>query len=134
MNNKALFLFATSVTTVLTLAAFEGPLSPSHPKASTPLAQADTVPPIKDRYGDFIHDKKSNPIDLKDPASIEKTVEYDPETGRYILYERIGSDFFRPPTFMTFEEYLNYRKKQDEQEYFKQLSGVYSGKKAQESG
>ncbi|MFZ4559613.1 MAG: cell surface protein SprA [Saprospiraceae bacterium] len=133
MNNKALFLFATSVTTVLTLAAFEGPLSPSHPKASTPLAQADTVPPIKDRYGDFIHDKKSNPIDLKDPASIEKTVEYDPETGRYILYERIGSDFFRPPTFMTFEEYLNYRKKQDEQEYFKQLSGVYSGKKAQES-
>ena len=87
------------------------------------VAPADTIP-VEDRKGDFITDPNPNPFDLKDPASIEKNIEYDPETGQYILTERIGEFDFRPPTYLTFDEYLEYRQQQEESDYFKRLAGV----------
>ncbi|MCB0641586.1 MAG: hypothetical protein KDC44_08100 [Phaeodactylibacter sp.] len=81
------------------------------------LAGQDTIP-ITPRYGDYITDPGQNPFDLKDPANVTQEVEYDPETGNYINTERIGEEYFRPPTYMTFEEYMNYRAKQQEQAYF----------------
>jgi len=89
-----------------------------------PVAPIDTLPPIKERFGDFITDPKRNPFDLKDPKSIEKSVEYDPITDRYIVTERIGGELFRPPTYLSFQEYQNYRRKEDESNYFKQLAGI----------
>jgi cell surface protein SprA len=89
-------------------------------------AEADTIPPIQDRTGDFLRNPNTNPIDLKDPKSVEKKVELDPVTGRYILSEKIGDEDFRPSTFMSFEEYLEYRRKQDERDYFNYLSGATS--------
>ncbi|MEZ4958433.1 MAG: cell surface protein SprA [Saprospiraceae bacterium] len=86
----------------------------------------DTIP-LNDRQGDFLNNPSPNPFDLKDPASVEQNVEYDPETGQYIITERIGDDYFRPPTYMTFDEYMEYRAKQQEKEYFDQLSGLGSG-------
>jgi cell surface protein SprA len=87
----------------------------------------DTIPPITDRFGDFITDPNKNPFDLKDPNSIEQNVEYDPQTGRYIITETIGGFDFRPPTYLTFEEYMEWRRKKEENDYFKQLSGVNTG-------
>lgn len=87
-------------------------------------AAQDTIPPIKPRYGDFLNDTIVNPFDLKDPAAVEKDVQYDPETGQYIITEKIGDDYFRPPTYMTFQEYMEYSRKQQEQAYFQELSGV----------
>lgn len=84
----------------------------------------DTVPQIKDRLGDFVNDPNYNPFDLEDPGSINKTVEYDPESGYYIISEKVGDNYFRPPTYMTFEEYLAWKQKQEEQNYFNQLAGV----------
>jgi cell surface protein SprA len=86
----------------------------------------DTVPQIKDRQGDFINDSNFNPFDLKDPGVIEKNVEYDPESGLYIISEKIGDDYFRPPTYMTFDEYLTWQREQEEQNYFDKLAGVSS--------
>ena len=87
----------------------------------------DTIPPIQDRTGDFINDKPSNPFDLKDPAVIEKNVEYDVETGQYIITEKLGDDYFRAPTYMSFQEYMDYRAKEQEQKYFNNLAGVNTG-------
>jgi len=84
----------------------------------------DTLPPISDRRGDFITDPTRNPIDLKDPSAVEKTVEYDPQTGRYIVRERLGEIDFRPPTYLTFDEYFEYRQKEDQRRYFNNLAGV----------
>ncbi len=86
--------------------------------------KADTIPPIRDRYGDFLRDRPNNLIDLKDPKAVEQDVEFDPVTGRYTIRERIGDDYYRPATFMSFEEYLEYRRKQDERSYFDFLSGA----------
>ncbi|MEO0779959.1 MAG: cell surface protein SprA, partial [Bacteroidota bacterium] len=87
----------------------------------------DTISPINDRSGDYINNPNNNPFDLRDPGVIEKDVEYDPASGNYIITERIGSEYFRTPTYMTFEEYLEYREEQQRQEYFRQLSGLSDG-------
>ena len=92
--------------------------------ASPPL---DTIP-LTDRQDDFLNGANQNPFDLQDPAAVEQTVEFDPETGNYIITEKIGNDYFRPPTYMTFEEYMEYQAKQQEQEYFNALSGSSTGR------
>ncbi len=94
---------------------------------AVPLSTAiDTIP--KDRTGDFITDPgRRNPYDLKDPQIIEKDVEYDPVTNQYIIRERIGSDFYRAPTYMTFEEYMEWRAAKQEREYFARMAGIGTG-------
>jgi len=95
--------------------------------ASYIVATQDTVPPPPERFGDFINNRSNNPFDLKDPSAVEQNVEYDPATGNYIITEKIGDTYFRPPTYMTFEEYVEWRKKKEERDYFNQLSGVGGG-------
>ncbi|MFQ5445820.1 MAG: cell surface protein SprA, partial [Saprospiraceae bacterium] len=83
----------------------------------------DTIP-VEERYDDFLNNPNANPFDLDDPPIIEQSVEYDPASGQYIITERIGDDYFRPPTYMTFEEYMNYQAQRQEREYFNSLSGL----------
>ncbi len=82
----------------------------------------DTIP-LQDRYGDFINDDTYNPFDIL-PSDIEQTVEYDPETDSYVVYERIGDEYFRTPTTMTFNEYLDWKNKESERNYFRKLGDL----------
>ncbi len=88
----------------------------------------DTIP-VKERYNDFITDDNYNPFDIQS-NEIKQEVEYDPESGNYIIYEKIGDEFFRSPTYMTFEEYVDWRAKKEEREYFGQLAGISTGQKS----
>ncbi len=87
----------------------------------------DTFPPLQDRDGSFVNPGTTNPIDLKDPEAVKQTVEYDPLTGQYIIEEKIGDEYFRTPTYMTFDEYVRMRQRQQQQEYFDKLNGVITG-------
>jgi len=88
----------------------------------TTLSAPDTLPPIKDRKGDFITDEQDNPFDLKDPKVIEKNVEYDPKSGYYIVTEKIEGSNYRAPMYLTPEEYMEWREKKEDSKYFKELS------------
>ena len=101
------------------------PLSPfSLPDPFETIAiENDTIKP---RSGDHITDTDKNPFDLKDPSIVDKDVEYDPETGQYIITERIGDEYFRTPTYLSFEEYLEYKSKEQDQYLFKRMAGVSS--------
>ncbi|MBK8547225.1 MAG: hypothetical protein IPL63_07505 [Saprospiraceae bacterium] len=72
----------------------------------------DTIP-FKERMGDFINDKTKNPIDIF-PSTIKQKVEYDPETNQYVIYEKIGDEYYRTPTYMTFDEYMEWSAKEQE--------------------
>jgi len=93
------------------------------PYQSNYVVAQDTIP---ERYDDFITNPNRNPFDLQDPNIIEQEVEYDPVTNRYIITEKIGDDYYRAPTYMTFEEYQEYKAKQQERNYFQRLAGVGS--------
>lgn len=132
--NKGFLRFGLLLATLYALTLFAKASPTTKPssleddpyQAAYVVAQTDTIPPIQDRQGDFITNPNTNPFDLKDPSIIEKDVEYDPITNQYIITERIGEEYYRTPTYMTFQEYLDYKAKQQEQAYFQQLSGVGS--------
>lgn len=84
----------------------------------------DTIP-LTDRTGNFLTDKSSNPFDIN-TSLITQEVNYDPATGQYILTEKIGDEFYRMPTYMTFDEYLEWKAKEQERQYFNKMSGIES--------
>ena len=64
-------------------------------------AVTDTIP-LKDRQGNFVTDPSNNPFDIM-PSVIEQEVEYDPESGNYIIFEvieRPAITALPPPIFL----------------------------------
>ncbi|HQO32309.1 MAG TPA: cell surface protein SprA, partial [Chitinophagales bacterium] len=78
--------------------------------------------PIQDRNTDFLSTKSTTNIDLKDPKIIDKKVEYDIATNKYIVYEKIGNTYYKTPTYLTYDEYMEYTSRESEQSYFQQRS------------
>ena len=92
------------------------------------FAAVDTIP-LTDRKGDFVTDKGYNPFDITS-KEIQQKIEYDPVTGNYNILEKIGDEYYRTPTYMTFEEYMDYKAKEQERDYFNTLAGIKSDKKS----
>ena len=88
--------------------------------------QQDTVPskrtdlrfPLTDRRGDAFNYPNRNTFDLQRPSNFTDSIAYDPATKRYYIYEKIGRSWYRKPTYLTFDEMLAYKTRQDEREYF----------------
>ncbi|MGZ3945251.1 MAG: hypothetical protein ACXVJB_09925, partial [Mucilaginibacter sp.] len=66
-----------------------------------------------------------------DPANLVRTIEYDAVTNRYILYERVGNLLYRPPQYLTFDEYLHLIERVNQRDYFRQLSDKYASESQQ---
>lgn len=62
----------------------------------------------------------------QDPPNLARTIEYDPVTNTYILYERVGNLLYRPPQYLTFDEYLKLIQRINERGYFVKLSDSYA--------
>lgn len=87
--------------------------------------EIDLPYPIQDNDGS-VSDQNNNPMDLTDPSNIQQDVQYDPETNQYILTETIGNQFYRNPTYMSFEEFLKYEYDKSQKDNFEQLSNSNS--------
>jgi len=59
---------------------------------------------------------------LPNPSNIQRSVEFDPINKRYIIREKIGDKTYRPPQYLTIEEYQRYENEQIKLNYWKQLS------------
>jgi cell surface protein SprA len=90
--------------------------------AVTVFSQSDsgkhvTLPfPIYD-YNDFTQQKNS-PVNLADPSNINTEVVYNPVTGMYEIYQKIGDVYYRNPTAMTLDEYLEYQRQKAVSDYW----------------
>jgi len=79
-----------------------------------------------------INIKESNNFRLRegifdtDTLNLVRTIEYDPITSMYILYERVGNLLYRPPQYLTFAEYLALIVRENERNNFKKLSDDYA--------
>ncbi len=62
-------------------------------------------------------------LDLKDPDNVQSEVEYQPETGYYILHTKIGDVDIATPYLMSEQEYRSYSEKQAMQKYWQQKVG-----------
>ena len=68
----------------------------------------------------------NSPLYLDKPSNVETTTEYDPETNQYNTTQTIGSDDYRNPTYMTFEEYQDYDMDKALQDYWRDKSDAES--------
>ncbi|HEY4064618.1 MAG TPA: cell surface protein SprA [Puia sp.] len=75
--------------------------------------------PLYDRRGDPFTNPNRNPFDLKDPANLRDSIEYDPLTKQYYIVEKIGNQYYRKPTYLTFEELMQMQAQSDEDDYFR---------------
>ncbi len=80
--------------------------------------------PIYDRITDFLTTPNENSFDLNDPSNVNQSIEYDPQSNEYMLNENIGDQFYRDPTYMSFDDFLNYEYKTDENKYWQQRSSA----------
>ncbi len=58
----------------------------------------------------------------------DQEIIYDPETGNYIIYDKIGDFLIKHPVQMTSEEYKEYRLQRDMLEYSKEKLNAIGGK------
>ena len=80
--------------------------------------------PMKDREGDHVTNPTKDPFYLSDPSNVKKDVTYDPESGKYLVTEKVGDIDIKPPLYLTYEEYLKYTEKQERNNYFKSRSSA----------
>ncbi|MEZ5196075.1 MAG: hypothetical protein R2764_06650 [Bacteroidales bacterium] len=66
----------------------------------------------------YTGEENTHPLFLKLPSSIKSDVEYDPVTGQYILKHKMGELDYRPPTYMSLEEYREYELDKSIQDYW----------------
>ena len=73
-------------------------------------------------------------IDLVDPDNTKTTVEYDENSGNYLLGTKIGDSYMNAPIMMTPEEYQQWSLRRSMQNYYQQKNAeAYDKKKGQKS-
>ena len=82
--------------------------------------------PIYDRRSDFLTFQNRNPFNLKDPVNIMDSIEYDPATKQYFIVEKVGNNYYRKPTYLTYDEMMRVKAQQDEDEYFRERADMLS--------
>ena len=96
--------------------------SPFH--KNNPNAQDSTLryPFADENENQEFGSQKTSPLFLKSPKNILTSIQYDPETGNYILVKRIGDMEYRRGISMTAEEYKEYEAEKSIRDYWMERS------------
>ncbi|MFV0554506.1 MAG: cell surface protein SprA [Mangrovibacterium sp.] len=90
------------------------------PQASSATDSTKLVYPIKDKNEHAGgNDENKSGLYLKDPSNVERKVDYDGESNRYVFTERVGGIDYRLPYAMTLEEYAQYGMQQSLNNYWR---------------
>ncbi len=95
------------------------------------------IPGIKDTidgdslifpFDDYINNPlsihKTSPLFLKNPSIIKSSVKYDPETGEFVFYDKIGNFNYRNPYYMSFNDFMHYSNEQEVHKYWMERSAL----------
>ncbi len=88
-------------------------------------AAKDTVKliyPFKDSK--TLQFKPQTGIMLPNPSNIQRSVEFDPVSKRYIIREKIGERLYRAPQYLSIEEYQRYENELIKRNYWRELADL----------
>lgn len=89
-------------------------------RPQTDTSHKDTLRfPIYDRRGDRHSNPNRNPFDLKDPPNVHDSIQYDPVTRQYYIVEKVGNQYYRKPTYLTFDELMQMESDSSQNDYFR---------------
>jgi cell surface protein SprA len=96
------------------------------PQDSVVMDTTGTLPfPFSDQPAFGTPSQDSAKIFLSKPNNINFEIEYDPQTGQYIFYEKIGNLNYRLPQAMSLEDYMDYDFNKSVRDYWRQRSRQY---------
>jgi cell surface protein SprA len=120
MTGRNMAIRVTGDTTKLPGDTAKLPSDSSRQRPDTPKLKLDTLHfPLTDRRGDPFSNPNRNPFDLKNPVNLRDSIEYDPKTQLYYIVEKIGNQYYRKPTYLTYQELMRLQAQQDEDDYFR---------------
>lgn len=103
---------------------------PAEVPVEMPATQPDTITgplpfPFSDRpaYGQPTQ-KDTSGLFLRKPSNLTRQVVYDPVSGKYVFYEKIGNLNYRLPQAMTLEDYIDYDFQKSVQEYWRSRKNI----------
>jgi len=103
--------------------------APAVPSKTDTLKQTidstKVIYPIKDEP--FLNlDKPYNGIHLRKPGTIKREVDFDPVNRQYIIRENIGNTMYRPPRYLSIDEYQQYEEESLKAQTWRELSDEFS--------
>ena len=82
--------------------------------------------PLQDSY-DPTPTGNQNGLYLSDPENVQTEIEYNPENDEYDINQTVGEDInYRPPTYMSFEEFQDYNADQAVRDYWREKAATQS--------
>ncbi|MEW6469132.1 MAG: cell surface protein SprA [Bacteroidota bacterium] len=75
-----------------------------------------------DSYLDPTTGTHNGSLYLNTPSNVKTSITYDPDSNTYNIEQKMGEWNYRPPSYMTFEEYLLYDRNKQLSDYWKQRS------------
>ena len=96
------------------------------PEPFAALSDSDTTQlhyPFRDRYGDkYSVPSDQSPLYLNDPSNVKSDIQYDPDNNRYNINENMGSLFYRNPSYLSFDEFVEKEFNNSTNQYWRQRS------------
>ena len=120
--NLSIILVVLLLCTTVVSAQINQPKNKVTPSLSSTSISNDTIQPLPYSF----NNTQIGSLYLNNNSDHE--IIYDPQTGNYILYEKIGDYYIKHPTYMTAEEYKEYRLQRDMLEYSKTKLNAISGR------
>lgn len=77
--------------------------------------------PFEDKSNEG-YEERNSPLYMSDPKNVEKSFEYDPATGEYKYFQKLGDRNYRSPSSMSLEEYLKYDMEKSQNDFWRQKS------------
>lgn len=72
---------------------------------------------------------KTSAVDLKDPQNIRTIIDYDPESGQYLMKTQLGETEIGTPITLNADEYLRYQQEQSSAAYWREKNKIDFSKK-----
>lgn len=86
-------------------------------KDTVPATRYPVAKTVPEGYEDLL---QQSPMDLRNPENVQTIVEYDLNTGRYVVRTRLGEKDLTTPINLSPEEYQEYSMQQSLRSYYRQ--------------
>ncbi len=117
------FLFAFARPAFAVSNDFADHLLLQQPQDTTIMDTVGQLPyPFKDQPAFGQSNQDSLKLFLNRPSNIKYEIEYDPVSGQYIFYEKVGSLNYRLPQTMSLDDYIDYDFENSVKNYWKERS------------
>ncbi len=126
MKNFIKYFFGIGISLSVLIAPW-GMGKPANNMAETTAAVVDSDSlryPFHDHHADpYSGSYHDNPLYGQDPSNVKTNVEYDPSNNQYNINQNIGNLFYRNPSYMSFDEFVDHEFKESTKNYWRQRAG-----------